>query len=704
MSNRLWLDRETFAEIDLKEVGVYRYAETAEDLLISYALGDGPAKVWDCTAEEMHDELYYAMEDEDGEVWAHNAQFDRAIHNGPNQLRLPRVVLERWRCSMAMALSHALPASLDELCRVLKVPADMAKIKDGKKLIGLFCKPQPANRKVRRATRLTHPAEWARFKEYAANDITAMRECVNRMPTWNWDASAVAEWHLDQRINARGFQVDQELTRAGARAAITEKERIATRFAELSNGAFRPSQRELFREYLGQRLGTPLDNTQSGTFQVMLRDPAVPADVREMMELSIASNKTSTAKYAALDPAVGPDGRFRGGLQFAGAGRTRRWAGRLFQPQNLPSRGLPKPEEIADYIEHLKAGTHALFFDNLMLYGAAALRGCVVAAPGKKLAVADLSNIEGRVLAWIAQENWKLQAFRDYDAGTGPDLYNITAVSIIGGDPWKVEKKNRNAFGKVPDLASGYQGGVAGYQTFARAYGLKMSDFWDTIQKMVAPAHVAKARDNLTSWGRPQLESLEIDETEWVASETCKLAWRARHPATVKFWYALGGAAKDAIRNPGQVFHVAPFIKLRTVVHRGQRWLVVALPSGRYLTYFEPHLVGQGRDESIAYWGEAAEEGKTTRQWVRVFTHGGKMTGNCCQTIARDILAPALRTAETKGYLPVLTVHDEILTEAPDTDDYSAQGLVDILATNPAWAKDLPLAAAGFETKRYYKD
>ena len=704
MSNRLWLDRETFAEIDLKEVGVYRYAETAEDLLISYALGDGPAKVWDCAAEEMHDELYYAMEDEDGEVWAHNAQFDRAIHNGPNQLRLPRVVLERWRCSMAMALSHALPASLDELCRVLKVPADMAKIKDGKKLIGLFCKPQPANRKVRRATRLTHPAEWARFKEYAANDITAMRECVNRMPTWNWDASAVAEWHLDQRINARGFQVDQELTRAGARAAITEKERIATRFAELSNGAFRPSQRELFREYLGQRLGTPLDNTQSGTFQVMLRDPAVPADVREMMELSIASNKTSTAKYAALDPAVGPDGRFRGGLQFAGAGRTRRWAGRLFQPQNLPSRGLPKPEEIADYIEHLKAGTHALFFDNLMLYGAAALRGCVVAAPGKKLAVADLSNIEGRVLAWIAQENWKLQAFRDYDAGTGPDLYNITAVSIIGGDPWKVEKKNRNAFGKVPDLASGYQGGVAGYQTFARAYGLKMSDFWDTIQKMIAPAHVAKARDNLTSWGRPQLESLEIDETEWVASETCKLAWRARHPATVKFWYALGGAAKDAIRNPGQVFHVAPFIKLRTVVHRGQRWLVVALPSGRYLTYFEPHLVGQGRDESIAYWGEAAEEGKTTRQWVRVFTHGGKMTGNCCQTIARDILAPALRTAETKGYLPVLTVHDEILTEAPDTDDYSAQGLVGILATNPAWAKDLPLAAAGFETKRYYKD
>lgn len=704
MSDRLWLDRETFALIDLKEVGTHRYAETAEDLLLAYAIGDGPARVWDCTAEEMHDELYYAMEDRDGEVWAHNAAFDKAIHDGPNQLRLPRIELERWRCSMAMALSHALPAALDELCKVLRLPADMAKLKDGKKLIQLFCKPQPRGRKIPRATRLTHPAEWERFKLYAGNDIVSMRECVRRMPSWNWDATAIAEWHLDQRINQRGFQVDLELTAAGARAAEEEKSRIATRFSQLSAGQFTPGQREKFKTFLTQRLGTEVDNTQSGTFQVMLRDKGLPTDVREMMELSIASNKTSTAKYAKLHPSVSSDGRFRGGLQFAGAGRTRRWAGRGPQFQNLPSRGLPPAEEIEEYIAHLKRGTHALFFDNLMLFGAAALRGTLIAPPAKKLVVADLSNIEGRVLAWIAQENWKLQAFRDYDAGTGPDLYCITASTIIGGDPWEIKGKNRNAFGKVPDLASGYQGGVAGYQTFARAYGLKMSDFWDTIQQMIDPAHVAKAWDNLASWGRPQLESLEIDEIEWVASETCKLAWRARHPATQAFWYALGGRARDAIKNPGKVFQVGPYIKLRTVTHMGQRWLVVALPSGRYLTYFEPHIVGTGRDETIAYWGESAEEGKTTRQWVRVFTHGGKMTGNCCQTIARDILAPSLRAAEDRGFLPVLTVHDEILTEAPDTDAFSAAGLVEIMASNPTWTEGLPLAAAGFEAPRYRKD
>ena len=700
--SRLWLDRETWNTLDLKVVGTYVYADTAEDLLISYAIDNEPAKVWDCTTGDLmpHD-LHAALADPTFEVWAHNAQFDKAIHNGRNQRGLPRVALERWRCSMAQALSHALPAALAELCKVLKVPADIGKLADGKKLVQLFTRPQPANRKVQRATRETHPDEWGRFKQYAINDITAMRECVRRMPAWNWDASCIAEWHQDQRVNERGFQVDTELTKAGARAAITEKARIAERFAELSHGAFTPGQREKFRVYLSSRLGYELDNTQSGTFQVLMRDPTMAADVREMMALAIASNKTSTAKYAALDPAVSPDGRFRGGLQFAGAGRTRRWAGRLYQAHNLPSRGLPPAEVIEDYIEHLKLGTHALFFDDLMLLGAAALRGCVIVPPKKKMVVADLSNIEGRVLAWIAREMWKLQAFREYDAGTGPDLYNITAVSIIGGDPWKVEKKNRNAFGKVPDLASGYQGGVAGYQTFARAYGLKMSDFWDTIQKMIAPEHVAKAWGNLNSWGRPQLDSLEIDEIEWVASETCKLAWRARHPATKKFWYDLGNAAKNAIQNVGVVFSVGPFIKLRTVAQMGQRWLVIRLPSGRMLTYFEPHITDDG---TIAYWGEASEEGRTTRQWVRVFTHGGKLTGNCCQTIARDILAPSISVAEQRGYLPILSVHDEVLTEVPDTDAFNAGGLVSIMATNPVWASDLPLAAAGFETYRYKKD
>lgn len=715
----LWLDRETFCELDLKVVGSYVYAQAAEDLLVAYAIDNHPVKVWDVTEDgRCPEDLAHALRHAD-EVWAHNAQFDKVIHNGPKQSHLPHVELSRWRCSMAMAMSHALPGGLDNLCEVLQVKSDLAKIKDGKKLIGLFCSPQPANRKVRRATRHTHPEEWAKFKQYAANDVAAMRECVRLIPRWNWDASAVAEWHCDQRINERGFQVDTDLVAAGARAAIVEKERIGRRFAELTGGVVaRPSQRAQFTAFVLERFGVKLDDTKGDTFNQYLKDATLDKILAELMKLSIAANKTSTAKYASLQPAVSADGRFRGGLQFAGASRTRRWAGRLFQPQNLPSRGLPKLEHVLAYIEHLKAGVHDLFHEELMRLGAAALRGVIIVPKKKKLVVSDLSNIEGRVLAWLAGEAWKIAAFLEYDAGTGPDLYNITAVSIIGGDPWKVPKVDRNVFGKVPDLASGYQGGVAGYQTFAHAYGVRMADHWATIQKMISPVHVAKARENLERFGRPQLASLEISEIEWLASETCKLAWRARHPKTVAMWYALQDACKNAIRNWETVYPVGQFLKVRCTTHKGQRWMVIRLPSGRMLTYFDPRLidsrgqylnVGQYddrtvRNASLSYMGEAAEEGKTTRQWIRVFTHGGKLTGNCCQTVARDILMPALQVAEQRGYLPILSVHDEALTETPDTDEYSEDGLSSILADNPVWAKGLPLAAAGFSSYRYKKE
>lgn len=701
----LWLDRETFSDLDLKEVGTYRYAEHAIDLLIAYAVGDGPARVWDCTAEECHDELWQALTDAP-EVWAHNAQFDKAIHNLSRSGRaLPPVALERWRCSMAMALSHALPAGLADLCLVLQVPEDKQKLAEGKKLVQRFTRPhlRTVKGEVRRTVYDRHnsSAEWERFKLYAANDIEAMREAVKRMPRWNWNESAIAEWHCDQRINERGFYTDRELTRAGAKAAVVEKERIGVRFRELTGRVVdRPSQRAQFQAYLNERFGFCFEDTKSDTFLQELKDPSIDPTAAELLRLSIASNKTSTAKYAALEPAIQDDNRFRGGLQFAGASRTRRWAGRLFQPQNLPSRGLPDADEVEFYISCLKDGSHDVFFHELMRYGAAALRGIVIAPPGKKLAVADLSNIEGRMLAWVSGEQWKIKAFREYDAGTGPDLYNITATSIIGGDPWKVDKKNRNVFGKVPDLASGYMGGVAGYQTFARAYNVRMADYWPIMSKMIDPQHIIKARENFARWGRQQSEDMEISELEWIASETCKLAWRARHPATKQFWFALQDAAKNAIRNWDVIYSTGRFIKVRCVTHKGQRWLVVRLPSGRLLTYFDPQLI----DDSITYMGEAAEEGKTSRHWTRVWTHGGKMTGNVCQTLARDILAPTLQTAEEHGYTPILTVHDEVLTEVPDTDEFDEHGLINILAANPEWADGLPLAAAGFCAYRYKKD
>lgn len=701
--NFLWLDRETWNEQDLKVVGTYQYAASAEDLILSYALNDGPVQAWDVTDDPLcPEDLYHALQTFD-EVWAHNAQFDRAVHQGRHQRHLPQVEIERWRCSMSLALSHALPASLSALCEVLNVPEDMSKLKEGKKLVKMFTQPTPANQKVRRHTRHTKPDEWARFVAYAVNDISAMRECVRRTPKINWDEACVEEYLVDQRCNQRGFAVDRDLVEAAVVSSIKEAKRLRERFLELTQGACGPTQREQFRLLLNKRYGLALDDTTSDTFTQLIKrqKDTLDPDAVELMQLSMSANKTSTAKYAALSPCIMDDERFRGALQFAGAGRTRRWAGRVFQAHNLPSRGLPKAELVQEFIDAIKNDTHDLLFTDTMKLASAALRGVVVAPPGKKLIVADLANIEGRKLAWFAGENWKLEAFRAYDAGTGPDLYNVTAVSIIGGDPWKVDKTDRNVFGKVPDLASGYQGGVAGYQKFAHSYGVRMADHLITMQKNLPAWMVEKARANFKRYGFEQAEDLEISIDEWIASEACKIAWRSRHPATEKLWYNLQDAFKQAIRQPGEIFRVGNKLRMRVVKYKGNRWLLIALPSGRYLTYFEPHIMNDG---SLAYMGEAAEEGKTTRMWQRVFTHGGKITGNVCQTSARDTLAGALTEAEKQDYLPVLSVHDEAICEVPDNERYTAEGLISIMTRDLAWMEGLPLAAAGFETYRYRKE
>lgn len=698
----LWLDTETFNEVDI-DVGAYVYALTAEILIVTFAIQDGPPQLWDVTSGAPAPQvLIDALANEAYLVHAHNSPFDRQIL-AHNKVGLPCPPRERWRCTMTQALTNALPAGLDDLCRVLRVPQDQAKLAIGSKLINRFCKPAPTNHKARRYDHNTHPELWAQFCQYALQDIVAMRECHRRMPNWNYTGQELDAWLLDQKINDRGFYVDKPFVDAAVRATEAEKARIAARFQELTHHQVeKPSKRDQFLAYLNDTYLLGLDNTRAETLRGILARGDTPADLRELLEIAIESNKTSTSKYARLQQAIDPrDGRFRGGLQFAGAGRTRRWAGRIFQPQNLPSRGLPPASSVETYIEAVKAGVHTVFFDDLMKYGAAGLRGAVLATPGKAIRAADLSNIEGRMLAWFAGEEWKLKAFRDYDAGVGPDLYNITANMIIGVDPWKVPKKLRNVFGKVPDLASGYQGGVRGYQQFARAYGVKMADHWDTICQSIDEEIRAGARKNLKKdWAQQQVEELGISELEWLASETCKLAWRRRHPATVSFWYDLQGAVVNAIKNPGQVFVVTK-LKISVRQERGFRWLLILLPSGNRLCYFEPGLTEEG---SIFYWGMSEDEGSTTKVWTRIFTHGGKLTGNVCQTTARDLLTYNMPAIERAGFDILMTVHDEVVTESDIASPRDDKMLSKLLSWNPPWAPDIPLAADGFSAPRYKKE
>lgn len=693
----LYLDLETFNAVPIA-VGPYRYAETAEVLLLAYAFDDGPVGVWDkARLEACPRDLRQALRDPRVIVTAHNASFDRTILRLSLGLEVP---IGRWRCTMAKALSHAFPGSLDACCKILGVPRDKAKSAEGKKLINRFCKPAPRNHKADRYDHATHPHLWERFKQYAAQDIEAMREVDKRVPDWNWRADDIALYHLDQRINDRGFMVDRELAQAGAKAAETEQARMAAEFARMTGGAVeKPTQREKFRQWLNARFDLALDDTRAGTLRDALNRSDLDPICRRAMEIAVAANKTSTAKYSKLHAAICADGRFRGGLQFRGASRTRRWSGRVFQPQNLPSRGLPEARSIDSYIRALKADTHEFLFEDRMRYGSAALRGVVVAPQGCKLAVADLANIESRALAWLAGEDWKIKAFAAYDAGRGPDLYTITAASILGGRPQDIGKTKRDIFGKVPDLAFGYGGGFGACRTFADAHGVAFADHWSAISENVDPALIAAAHDHYDAWGEQR--NPRADRREWIACEAVKLAWRARHPKIVALWQACERAATAAFETRGACCRAGPRFRFKMMRHAGHAYLLCRLPSKRFLVYFSP-----GRalsDNSLSYMGaDATATGGAVGQWRRVSTYGGKLVENACQSLSLDILAANMTAIEASGFDIVLTVHDEIVAET--RNGKSADNLAAMMATRPEWLPGFPLKASGFECERYRKE
>lgn len=456
----LWIDLETFSETPIAH-GTYRYTADCEVLLVAWAIDDGPVQVWDVTLKQRApDALRAAVRDPNVRVIAHNAMFDRnALRLGNLKVEIP---IERWECTMVQALSHSLPGKLSALCDLLKVPHEDTKLASGADAIRMFCMPQPKNVSLRRFTRHTHPAEWDEFVRYAGRDVQAMRACRARMPSWNWQPRDIAAWHYDQRINDRGFQVDTELAEAAVKACAAAARDNADRTSELTGGRVeRVTQRDRLKEFLAEH-GVDLPDMTKSTLERRIEDPDLPWALRELLALRLSGAKNSTSKYRSLLRAVSDDGRLRGTMQMRGAARTGRDAGRTFQPQNLP-RPKAKAEAIEQWIECVKAGnTDLLEYDDVQ-FAADAIRGVIVAPPGKKIVQADYSNVEGRIVAWLAGVQWKLQAFRDYDTilGTdtrgepirkGPDLYRVTYAKSFNIPVDKVTGDERQ-IGKVIELA-----------------------------------------------------------------------------------------------------------------------------------------------------------------------------------------------------------------------------------------------------------
>jgi DNA polymerase len=344
-------------------------------------------------------------------------------------------------------------------------------------------------------------------------------------------------------------------------------------------------------------------------------------------------------------------------------------------------------------IDALKSDCADQIFGNVMGLTANVVRGSIVVPEGKKMVVADLSNIEGRKAAWLTGEEWKLQAFRDYDAGTGPDLYKLAYARSFGVSVDDVTK-DRRQLGKVQELALAYEGGVGAFVTFTMTYKMELDDIRAAVfaaLDLVDPEVVREAR-NAWEWATKQKRTLALEKDVYIACDILKRAWRNAHPATSSYWPELKDAAIQAICSPGTTVRAR-----RVVMRREGNWLRVQMPSGRQLCYIAPRVDDGGQ---ISYMGV----NQYTRKWQRVKTYGGKLFENLCQASARDVLFENLPAVEAAGYEVVLTIHDEDLTEAPDTDDFNAEHLSSLIATVPRWAEGLPLSAAGFDGYRYRKD
>ena len=683
----LYLDLETYSETPITH-GTHAYAADAEVLLCAWAVDDNHVRVHDFTdpLELFHPQLKSALANPETTVVIHNSHFDRTVLRHALDIAIP---VERIHDTMVQALSHGLPGKLEMLCAILGLPADKAKDKDGKRLIQLFCKPLGKNRILRRATRETHPAEWARFKAYAASDIEAMREVMKRMPMINMTPAETALWHLDQRINDTGVAIDMELVHAAIAAVAKAQTGLAERAVELTDGQVgNTTQGAALRLHILENYGIDMPDLQMATVEKLLGTDIDPA-LRELLTVRLQASSTSTSKYKVLLKGTSADGRLRGTLQFNGAARTGRWAGRLFQPQNLPRPTL-KQSVIEQGIAALKAGCAHLITDNVMELTSSSIRSCIVAPKGRKLVVADLANIEGRVQAWLANEEWKLKAFRDFDEGTGPDLYKLAYSKSFGVKPDEVNKDQRQV-GKVQELALAYEGGVGAFATFAGAYGIDLEDLAQKVLPLAPQELVDKADYYLTRVIKDSKPRYGLSDDAFVACDTLKRAWREAHPNITGYWGRLKNVVMQALNTRGTTYTTLG-LKIRAT----KGYLLLGLPSGRSLCYPLPKIV----DEGITYMGVD----QFTRKWTRIPTHGGKLFENLCQAIARDVMAANMPLIEAAGYTITLTVHDEIIAEAPDSPEYNVDHMAALLAAPPAWAPDMPLAAAGFETYRYRKE
>lgn len=654
--NILHIDIETYSSVDIAKSGLYKYVQSPDFqiLLFAYAYDDGPVEIIDLAqGEKLPEKVINDLKAPATIKMAHNANFEI---NALSQFY--EIWPDQWQCTMIHSLYCGYPASLAGVGKAMGFPQEKQKMAVGKALIRYFCVPcKPTKRNGGRTRNFPkHDMEkWNLFKEYCKQDVEVERAIEDHLKDYPVPTQEWTNWHYDQTINQQGTQVDLALINGALELSDQAALKLGDDIRRVS-GIDNPNSVAQLKQWLSDQLGKDIDKLGKEAVNELLEAPRVKANpaVYYVLKKRKEMAKSSVKKYTAMENAVCKDGRVRGLLQFYGANRTGRWAGRLVQVQNLPRNYIPELSLARNLVKQENAAMLELTYGSLPDTISQLIRTAFVPREGYEFVVADFSAIEARVISWLAGEDWRLEVFR-----THGKIYEASASSMFNVPIEKIKKGNPEyalrAKGKVAELALGYQGGTGALiQMGALRMGLTEEELPDIVHR-----------------------------------------WRTANKRIQDFWYTVENCAIETVTlgTTNQIQHGITFM-------RDADYFMIKLPSGRCLFYPDPQI-GENAwgNKSITYMGIDG-----TKKWQRLETYGGKLVENIVQAVARDLLANAIRNMLFSGYLINFHIHDEIIAEVPKGSDLTLEKAIDLMCRAPEWAEGLPLNADGFTGDFYKKE
>lgn len=644
----LGIDIETYSSVDLIKSGVYAYVSAPDFtiLLFAYAFDDGPVELVDLTKDELPDEIMQALTDNQILKTAYNANFERTCIQKHFGIRLP---VNEWSCTMVASSELGLPNSLATVAMAL----GLAEQKDsrGKALINYFskpCKPTDANGHRTRNLPEHDPEKWQTFKDYCKQDVEVERSIRRKIARFPIESSEQRLWEYDQRINDRGVRIDPRVVNNAIKFDAIYSEHCRQRAFEIT-GLENVNSISQIKGWIKEKTGKDIKSLTKETIGD-LASTTDSEDVKEVLRLRSEMGKTSIAKYKAMQQSVCPDGRVRGLLQFYGANRTGRWAGRLVQVQNLPQNHMRDLDLARQTVAAGDFEVFEMLYNNPPQVLSELIRTAFIPSDGRRFIVSDFSAIEARVLSYLADEMWRIEVFKThgkiYEASAA-QMFKVPMESIKKGDPLRQK-------GKIAELALGYGGSVGAMVNMG---ALK--------------------------------QGLQEEELQPIVD-----SWRASNPKITAFWRTVERAALDAVEGkPSRIAHGISFVKQAGI-------LFIGLPSGRRLAYVKPRIETNkfGRP-ALTYEGM----NQTKKSWERLETFGGKLTENIVQAFSRDCLAESIIRLEDLGFEINFHVHDEVVLDVP-IGQSSAEEVAEIMGQPISWAPGLPLKAAAYEADYYLKD